>query len=89
MLNRADPHADPGFAFTELEQSLIDELVPDKPSAHRDRSLHRYVVKLARLGSYLARTHDPPPGNTVIWRGLSRLTDVELGIAIGTQIVGN
>jgi hypothetical protein len=27
----------------------------------------------------LARTRDPPPGNTVIWRGLSRLTDIALG----------
>jgi len=32
---------------------------------------------------------DPPPGNTVIWRGLSRLTDIELGIMIGVQLVGN
>jgi hypothetical protein len=31
----------------------------------------------------------PPPGNTVIWRGLSRLTDIELGIMIGAQLVGN
>lgn len=89
MLNRTDPHADPGNAFTELEQYLLDELLPDKPSAPSHRSLHRYVVKLARLGGYLARTHDPPPGNTVMWRGLSRLTDIELGIMIGTQIVGN
>jgi HAMP domain-containing protein len=30
-----------------------------------------------------------PPGNIVIWRGLSRLTDIELGIMIGVQLVGN
>jgi hypothetical protein len=34
------------------------------------------------LGGYLARTHDPPPGNTVMWRGLTRLTDIELGYLI-------
>ena len=38
-----------------------------------------YRVLFARLGGYLARTRDPPPGNTVIWRGLSRLTDIALG----------
>jgi hypothetical protein len=32
---------------------------------------------------------DPPPGNMVMWRGLSRMTDVELGAAIGAKIVGN
>jgi hypothetical protein len=41
------------------------------------------------VGGYLARTHDPPPGNIVIWRGLSRLTDIELGIMIGVELVGN
>jgi hypothetical protein len=47
------------------------------------------MTKLARLGGYLARAHDPPPGNTVIWRGITRLTDVELGIMIGVQLVDN
>jgi hypothetical protein len=27
----------------------------------------------------LARTRDPPPGNAVMGRGLSRLTDIALG----------
>ena len=45
--------------------------------------------KLTRLGGYLARAHNRPPGNTVIWRGMSRLTDIELGIMIGVQLVGN
>jgi hypothetical protein len=41
-----------------------------------------YLTKLARLGGYLARAGDPPPGNTVIWRGLSRLRDIEIGAKI-------
>ncbi|CDM60188.1 hypothetical protein LPU83_pLPU83b_0193 (plasmid) [Rhizobium favelukesii] len=45
----------------------------------RAGSLNFYLTKLARLGGYLARTSDPPPGNTVVWRGLSRLTDIRLG----------
>jgi hypothetical protein len=46
-------------------------------------------TKLARLGGYLARASDSPPGNMVIWRGLSRLTDIELGAMIGARLVGN
>jgi hypothetical protein len=34
---------------------------------------------IARLGGYLARANDPPPGNMVIWRGLSRLANIEFG----------
>jgi len=52
-------------------------------------SLSTYVVKLARLGGYLARASDPPPGNTVIWRGLSRLVDIELGFLLRSQLLGN
>ena len=89
MLNRTQPEASPDDAFTELDQYLLDELVPDKPAKHPAATLAHYIVKLARLGGYLARAHDPPPGNIVIWRGLSRLTDIELGIMIGVQLVGN
>jgi len=48
-----------------------------------------YSSQTARLGGYLARSHDPPTENTGIWRGLTRLTDIELGIMIGVQLVGN
>jgi hypothetical protein len=89
MLNRTRPEASPDEAFTELDQYLLDELVPDKPARNPTAPLAHYITKLARLGGYLARAHDPPPGNTVIWRGMSRLTDIQLGIMIGVQLVGN
>ena len=89
MLNRASPDAAPDQSFTEIDQYLLDELVPDRLREKPNPSLGRYIVKLAQLGGYLARAHDPPPGNTVIWRGLSRLTDIELGIMIGVKLVGN
>jgi hypothetical protein len=53
----------------------------------RRKMLSHYLTKIARLGGYLARANDPPPGNTVMWRGLTRLTDIELGATIGVKIV--
>jgi hypothetical protein len=86
MINRSAPEAEPDLALTELETTLLDRLVPDKyPAPPRERTLAVYVTKIARLGGYLARASDPPPGNTVMWRGMSRLTD----ITIGAQLVGN
>jgi hypothetical protein len=32
---------------------------------------------------------DPPPGNTVIWRGMQRLTEIQIGVGIGMKLVGN
>lgn len=88
MLNRSVPDALPTFALTETEMSLLDRLVNDKHQV-RQKLLSHYLVKVARLGGYLARANDPPPGNTVMWRGLSRLTDIALGAAVGAELVGN
>jgi hypothetical protein len=55
----------------------------------RTRKFSHYLTKIARLGGYLARASYPPPGNVVMWRGLSRMTDIELGVAIGAKFVGN
>jgi hypothetical protein len=88
MLNRAAPDALPTLALTATEIAVLDRLVSDKPQARR-KTLSHYLTKIARLGGYLARANDPPPGNTVMWRGLSRLTDIALGTIVGAEIVGN
>jgi hypothetical protein len=88
MLNRSAPDAPPTLALTATEIGVLDRLVNDKPKARR-KSLSHYLIKIARLGGYLARASDPPPGNTVMWRGLSRLTDIALGAMVGGEFVGN
>ena len=90
MVNRSQPAAAPHMGFTQLELYLLDTLMRDKADGDKPtKSLGTYLIKLARLGGYLARAHDPPPGNKVMWRGLTRLTDIELGAIIGAQLVGN
>ena len=90
MLNRSNPDAPPALALTKTEIGLLDHLVQNMPQKQpRRRTLSHYLNKIARLGGYLARANDPPPGNTVMWRGLSRLTDIELGAAIAAKFVGN
>ena len=88
MLNRSASGAMPILALTATEIALLDRLVNDKPQARR-KNLSHYLTKIARLGGYLARANDPPPGNIVMWRGLSRLTDIEIGAILGPKIVGN
>jgi len=88
MLNRSAPDAPPILALTATEIGVLDRLINDKLNARR-KTLSHYLIKIARLGGYLARASDPPPGNTVMWRGLSRLTDIALGALVGGQFVGN
>jgi hypothetical protein len=88
MLNRTEPKTPPSSALTILEMRILDELIPTTGSAHTP-NLSTYLIKIARLGGYLARAKDPPPGNLVMWRGLSRLTDIAIGAIIGPRLVGN
>jgi hypothetical protein len=90
MLNRSNSDAPPTLGLTETEIGLLDHLVKDKNSPQRTTLSHysHYLTKIARLGGYLARANDPPPGNTVMWRGMSCLTDIGLGAMIGAKIVG-
>lgn len=89
MLNRTAPNAPPNLALTDTEMRLLDHIVRDKSEPKSHNSISRYIIKIARLGGYLARANDPAPGNIVMWRGLSRLTDIELGALAGAKIVGN
>ncbi|MBU2655753.1 IS4 family transposase [Acidomonas methanolica] len=89
MLLRANPEANPALALTEADREILDLLVAGGAHlAGKPRSLSHYLLKIARLGGYLARASDPPPGNIVIWRGLSRLNDLRIGAEMA-RLVGN
>ena len=58
------------------------------PEAEK-RTVSHYLLEVAKLGGYLARMNDPPPGNMVVWRGLTRLTDLCLGFELKDPVVDN
>lgn len=83
MLNRSAPNASPEFVLTKAEIQLLDRLVKDKnPASTQRKTLSHYLIKIARLGGYLARANDPPPGNLIMWRGLSRFIDIATGATL-------
>jgi hypothetical protein len=89
MINRRAPEAPAELALTKIEIELLDELLRDKsPRSPPKKTLSTYLTKIARLGGYLGRANDPPPGNTVMWRGMSRLTDIALGFTLAAKICG-
>jgi hypothetical protein len=90
MMNRVAPAAAPTIALTKVETRVLDLPFPDRSSnQRRPVTLGCYPTKVARLGGYLARAKAPPPGNALMWRGMSQLNDVELGFTIGARVVGN
>ena len=87
MLNREGINLPGKVAFSDIEMKILDKLKPDKKTIKS--SLSNYILKIAKLGGYLARTSDSPPGNAVMWRGMQRLSEIQIGVEIGIQLVGN
>jgi hypothetical protein len=86
MSARAKPDAPPDTVLTAAEIKALDHIdaVRSRPRLPQ-RTLAAYLLQIASLGGYLARNHDPPPGTMVIWRGLTRLHDIAVGISIGAR----
>ena len=83
MIARAEPDADPSAVLTAAETAILDRVVPNTGNRGAgSNTLRLYMIKLARLGGYLARNSDPPPGNTVVWRGWRRLIDMQIGVEL-------
>jgi hypothetical protein len=88
IIGRLSPNAPPEVALTKEEIQLIDRLNnKDKLLGNsKTETLSYYLNKIAILGGYMNRTSDPPPGNIIMWRGLSRLSDMRLGLRIGVEM---
>lgn len=86
MSARVEPDAPPDTVLTAAEIKALDciDAARSKPRLGR-RTLPDYLLQIALLGGYLARSRDPPPGNMVVWRGLTRLHDIAVGITIGAE----
>ena len=88
MLHRTSPRTPAESVFTNTEIAIINRLT-DRQERTAPKSLAHYLLAVAKLGGYLNRKNDGPPGNTVLWRGLTRLTDIHLGVELSWRIVGN
>lgn len=85
MLNRESIRLPPQIAFDEIDIKLLTH---HRKGLESPTTLSDYILRLAKMGGYLARKNDPPPGNTVIWRGLNRLYELRTGYELALN-VGN
>jgi hypothetical protein len=88
MTSRETPEAPPEVALTAAEVEILSRLAAD-PDPPAKPTVSHYLVAIAKLGGYLARAKDPPPGNLVLWRGLTRLMDIQIGFELRDRDVGN
>jgi hypothetical protein len=92
IVNRATPDAPAQNVLTPPEIELLDQMAgPAAPTCATPavkRTVRHYLLQIAKLGGYLARAKDPPPGNMVLWRGLTRLADILLGFELKARDCG-
>jgi hypothetical protein len=81
LLGRETPDRPAAVVFSDLELQVLHAYAHKKRLAAPTR-LGDAVRLTARIGGYLGRTRDPPPGHQVLWRGYARLHDWCEGFAL-------
>jgi hypothetical protein len=77
MQGRQAPDVACAVYFTENEWKALTTFVnKTKVPPAEPPSLNEAVRLLGRLGGYLGRNGDEPPGCEVLWRGMARLADI-------------
>ena len=84
QLGRDVPASHPQLLFTDIELRFLNDYAAEiglPPPNH----LAAAVLLLAILGGYQNRTHDPPPGHQIMWRGYERISIATIGYRIAQR----
>lgn len=75
-------------ALTEIQCQILEHV---DPSLRGSNDARKYLRCIAGLGGFLGRKRDGDPGWITLWRGLSRLGDMEAGFRLAWSAgdVGN
>ena len=81
LLGRQVPDLPCEVFFDAWEVKILTLLAEKqrKRPLERPLSLGEAMTTVARLGGYMARPSDPPPGAKVLWRGFIKLDGVVIG----------
>lgn len=87
LIARTKPSLPCSEFLSELEWTVLvvktihnSRLVPTTPT------ISEALVGIAKLGGYLARKKDGPPGTLVLWRGWKRLMDIAEGWRLALEL---
>lgn len=74
LLGREVPELPMEVIFSDLEIEVLGRYCESR-RLEKPTNLGEAIVLVARLGGYLARKHDGPPGAEVLWRGSRKLSN--------------
>ncbi len=79
---RLHPDADAAALFSPQEVCV---LAYQEGKASTNVTLHEAMIAVAKLGGYLARGQDGPPGIKALWIGYQRLQDLVAGMQLARE----
>jgi len=84
LLGREVPSLPSEVFFDQWELKILEELESreGKRAKKPPFTLGQAIILVARLGGYLARRSDPPPGAESFWKGMIRLFDRSEGYRV-------
>lgn len=88
LLGREVPGLPPEVLFTDIELEVLTAYAATRRDLKPPTRLGAAVHLVARLGGYLGRKRDPPPGHQVLWTGYSELRAMSKGFLLCRQSGG-
>jgi len=87
LIARTDPITPCSTFLTDQEwKALFLHANTNKPIPKEPPAISIIVIWIAKLGGYLARKSDGPPGTITLWRGWKRLVDLSEGLKLADQL---
>jgi hypothetical protein len=80
-LARENSSADPAVLLSDAERAVLEAKFPEL----REEDGKTYAVSVAKLGGYLDRNSDPPPGWQAMWKGLQKVRMWAEGYELGAD----
>jgi len=78
MLGREYPNFPCDLVFEDEEWKSVFVIVKGKQPPEEAPPLGEIIIMIAKLGGYLGRKHDGPPGPKTVWLGFQRMADFAL-----------
>jgi len=78
MLGREYPDFPCDLVFEDEEWKSVYVIVKGKQPPEQVPPLGEIIIMIAKLGGYLGRKHDGPPGPKTLWRGFQRMADFSM-----------
>ena len=84
-LGREYPALSSEIVFSNFEWKVAYMAIHGGAPPEEPPPLGEIIVCIARLGGYLNRRGDPPPGPKAMWVGLQQLRMLALGFQMGSN----